>query len=117
NNNLFWLITWAFKALNSRKAGNKSSRLAPTGWIIKSAFWAISKVAWLVRAGASMIIKSYCLVKVQTSFTWLNTWLVISGVILFSLRHWVHSQLVFCWWSQSANKVLIFFLVASVARR
>ena len=58
NNNLFLLIPWAFKALNSLMAGNKSSRLAPVGWMTKLAWRAISKVPWLVLAGASIIIKS-----------------------------------------------------------
>ncbi|CAI2187539.1 3122_t:CDS:2 [Funneliformis geosporum] len=51
-----------FKALNSLTAGIKSARLAPVGWINKSACLAISKVLLLVRADPSMIIKSYCLV-------------------------------------------------------
>jgi len=50
-----------FKALNSLTAGTKSARLTPVGWIIRLACLAISNVPVLVLAGASIIIKSYCL--------------------------------------------------------
>jgi hypothetical protein len=56
NSNLFFLISDLTKALNSLTAGTKSARLAPVGWIIRLECWAISRVAWLVRAGPSMII-------------------------------------------------------------
>jgi hypothetical protein len=73
NNNFFLSIPSSFRAWNSLTAGIKSARLAPVGWIIKLACLAISNVPWLVRAGASMTIKSYCLVSGHISFTELKT--------------------------------------------